>query len=1007
MWVTSARKRTKVTGGGGLVLPDYLEAFEVNAYYYNNNINYGFEMGYTISSAFYQQPDYEAFALRENFFDIALVFQTPAGYPIRKVVSTGRSLQVGHGTQPLGVVDNNNAFQGMGTVGENTVLPYRIEFIGSETQIVFSRTANEGEYSHTLTLPAYYPPDITAALPTPQYLYGTSPVDVGIHDKKTTVTVTSLDFPAPDYLGGGHVYNVYLDLETHNGLTWGGATAATIQSVVADTNLNTLAGTFSDLFPLDVTLYTPRRLRYRVVSGAYTKTGPWSATFCYPPKLLPDTSAETGLAFGFDYDTLQFTAHKLRMTSFKLDGTDSTVTNTVRLKVRYYSTTQVNPTQTVYFYSGTQNNYHIAPGDTPSSIYTPATTSTTGPDQLAPGDVIANPGSSTLFSIIPSLWSSLLGGDDFIGLTTTYTTADARARIGFRNEWLDFTSAKQTPLALPSVTSFDMSMALVPESKHWWQLSVNTFANNNWPVGNYTDYRAVVQPRRHQTNDGDSLNIILYDRTETTGVKARIGGGPSNIDFAADPEITPPRNYLWSSQWVQMNGDTYAGQNFTPTNRIIYTAPLVNSVTFDTVALVDTGAGYTVRATAFTGFNMGFVGGEKNTYDVDIYISVNGSATTPAECEVGPISVSLSTASFPVTLHTFDRTATTPYKWGSSYVTNGDAQTHKLFAVVGYTPNPANGETVESMSQIGPLHTAIVSGVNVPQIPQVPVPVSHWTFDGDLQNVMSPGDGATVTVHIDATYAEVTPTPTGDTWFGTAATKRRIKLPGDGPTAPEIQTPYLQFSYPDDSSGSDSLATRQSIFWSRFTDTTYSADPVTHAFSVAVTFRTKATSAFVFNAWQPSDVLGANTTRTGGYLYIYDNGLYAMMYKGLGTQLINGYASLTNASYNMIDTTNTHHIVMTFKRHFYSIGAPDMANDYTLKAYFDGQLRVDQTLNNSSEVVDTTKNTSGYYYCNRMGGAGNVTASGGCEVYDYQMFDYELSDTDVNALYGLIDTAHD
>lgn len=997
-WVTDARKRTK-RAGGGLVLPDYFESLTLTPIHVQNGTDYGLDVSFQLSDAMYERPDYTAWkTFEEERIAIEVVYERPDLYVARFTVHDEYPSLVGYASGNIPYAGSFDHFVGVGTLGQDTEIRCRVELVGYVSRVVFARTANEGEFSHAITLPAFYLPDISDPLPVPQYLYGTSPVDVGIHDKQTTVTVTTGDFPPPDAPSDWHAYNVSLEMETYVGAAWGGSVSSNVQLGVLGTALSTVNGTFPNLFPGDVAPYTPRRVRYKVVSGTYIKTGPWSDTFCYPPKFFPDTTAGNGITVGFDYETLQFTSHKLRVTAFTATGADSTAS--MRLRTRHRSAVGSQWTTLEY----------TSPMSTSAYDYvTSSAASTTGTYQLGPGDEIAKSGASVdvTFSVAPASWDSTLGGpfSSAAQWTALYLlSADARARMGFRNEWLDFTSAKQTTLIMPAAGAFDMSMTLVPSTLHWWQLSVDTFDKTNWPVGSHTDYRILFVPRRHQTNDPGLWDYTLYDRSETTGVKARIGGDPPNIPFAKDPEISPPRNYLWQSQWIRLNGDTYASEIFSP-NRIIYTPPEVNSITIDTVAAGDIGAGYSVRVTAFDGFTGTFNAGEKATYDIAIYVSTDNTATDYTQCDVGPVDVSFDPSvslATPHVLHTFDRTSTNPHSW-EGVTTNDSAQTHKVFVVVGYTPNPANGEG--SVPKIEGLHTTSVSGVNVPQIPQVPVPVSHWKFDGDLQNVLYPGDGATATV-LDDAYTEVTPTPTGDTWFGTAATKRRIKLPGNAPTAPEIQTPYLRFSYPDDSFGADSLSIRQDIFWDRFTDTTYSENAVAHAFSVAVTFKTAASSGFVFNAWQPSDVLGGNTTRTGGYLYIYDNGLNAMMYKGLGVVLINGYASLTNASYNQIDTTNTHQVVMTFKRHFYSIGAPNMASDYTLKAYFDGQLRVDQTLNNSSEVVDTTYNTSGYYYCNRMGSAGNVTTAGGCEVYDYQMFNYELSDADASTLYSLIDTAH-
>ena len=727
-WVSSARKKIRQTSGvcGGLVLPDYLEAFEVDAYHVSGGTDYGFDMGYTISSTFYERDDYAAFAARENFFSVVLVYQTPDGYPMRKVVSSNRSLQVGHGTQPLGVVSAPTAFSGMGVMGQEVVLPYRIELVGLETQMAFSRTANEGEYSHTITLSSFMPPTITATLPAPQYLYGTSP-DVGIHDKKTTVTIAAGDLPAPDYPSDVHTYDVYVELQNYVGGFFYGGPTATIQLGVAGTILGTtFAGTFPDLFPADVDVYKPRRLRYKVKSGAYEKVGEWSALYCYPPKLIPDKSLATGIAVGFDYDTLRFTKHRLRVESYEATGTDRL--HGVNMGVQYNKKAGIGYSPATLHFTDAIN-----PGD--FNYVTSAETLTNGTDVLGEGSIIARTSGSVdmTFSIAPTGWSTMLAGpfNQATAWTALYAMSpDNRARMGWRNEWLNFQSAKQTYLTMPSCTAFNIDWELWQKATGNWEIYVESFTVSNWPAGNHSDFRVGIQPYRHSSADGTLIDFYIVDQELSVRIFAN-----KDIVWVYDTRIellaAPPRNYHMQYLGLNINTDTYhfewvgyTGGSVINPDRVLYTAPQVNSITVDTVPLAtNPSSGYQVRLTAFDGFTGSFTAGEKATYDIDIYVSVYGSATTPAECEVGPVSGSFDPSdslSTPLVLYTFDRTATTPYKWGSSYVTNGEAQTHKVFVVVGYTPNPAHGEPIESMSKIDGLHTASVSDVAVEAVPPVP-----------------------------------------------------------------------------------------------------------------------------------------------------------------------------------------------------------------------------------------------------------------------------------------------
>lgn len=1288
-WVSSARKKIRQTNGvcGGLVLPDYLEAFEVDAYHVSGGTDYGFDMGYTISSTFYERDDYAAFAARENFFSVVLVYQTPDGYPMRKVVSSNRSLQAGHGNQPLGVVSASTAFSGMGVMGQEVVLPYRIELVGLETQMAFSRTANEGAYSHTVTLSAYFPPTISAALPVPNYAYGTSPVDKGIHDKKIDITITAGDFPAPDNNVASHTYNIILEIQLESlGYFYTQSDKERLLGTgIPGTSLSTFSGTFLNLYPEYATqTYRPIRLRYKVVSGAYSKQSTETVPFCFPPKLIPDKSLASGIAVGFDYDTLKFTSHKLRVSSYDADGDDRL--HTVKMEVRYNKKTGsgLNPA-TLEF------NGDISPTD--FDYVTSTATSTTGIDALTEGSTIAQTSGQVdmLFSIVPTAWHAFCGGTNLDTLKAT--PAGELSKKGFRIDWLDFASSKQTVLTMPSCTAFNTDWELWQKATGNWEIYVESFTVSNWPAGNHSDFRVGIQPYRHSSADGTLIDFYIVDQELNLRIFAN-----KDIVWLYDTRIellaAPPRNYHMQYLGLNINTDTYhfewvgyTGGSVINPDRVLYTAPQVNSITVDTVPLAtNPSSGYQVRLTAFDGFTGSFTAGEKATYDIDIYVSVYGSATTPAECEVGPVSGSFDPSdslSTPLVLYTFDRTATTPYKWGSSYVTNGEAQTHKVFVVVGYTPNPAHGEPIESMSKIDGLHTASVSGVAVPAIPipsvldsyagtvlpslngaysprrlfsaytgptmkirrdtdnregevsvdgsgnisavydlttttyspfatwtagatyiepvtvydqsgngnhatlasgtprsatnfmrfdptamtltagdatgagthyydlpedTVPIgdvsytllahhgdlyhpysqfvsggqtnlrmwnglsrgsptqyvnnwwsddvgggtvvttgavvaavydhvnsqrkiwtpangngtwvaaandrvtgsrvsylgrqgtqfmrcqlktvliantvlsdadvagirvaleaydpltPSSHFAFEGDLANT---GANSEATVFVYDDNNDMVLSVTGDVWFGTAATKKRIKLPGNTTTVTgEIATPYLGISYPGTGSGS-SARLRELRFWERFNSTPYSATPVENAFSIVVTFKTSASSGVGFTAWQPSKIADGNTLRTGGYFYIYNNRLNALMYRGIDTILLGGNALLTDPSYNTIDTTNTHQIAMTFRKiSRVSPSPPDMVRDYYLKAYFDGQLRIDSVLTGSIYDVNSDNNDSNRYYCNRMGSAGKVTSTGGCEVYDYRFYERALSDAEVATLYAGIDAPH-
>jgi len=720
-WVTSARKRTKVTGGGGLVLPDYFVSHETDATT-SNGVGYDIGFGWVLDAAAIQaRSDYASLLLgvEAGKYLVHFVYVHPVDGFVRRY-SMGNFGVDSNTTVPLGTPSASAYLPDVGVVGQDTVIQYRLELVGFETEMAFARTANEGEYSHTLTLPAYNPPDITtAALPVPQYLYGSSPSDVGIHDKKITVTIVSGDFPAPDYPSSANIYHIYIEMETYTQSAWGNNVSATIKLFISGLNLQTTSAVKANLFPLDLTPYTPRRLRYKVTSGSYTKTGGWSQSFCYPPKFFPDTSAGTGITVGFDYATLKFTSHKLRVTNFTATGADSTAS--MQLRTRHQSPA-VNYAELLYSGAVSTASYDYA---STTAVSTP------NPYALSEGQQIATTGGQVdvMFSVAPDSWHPLVGGPISPGaywteqewLTIRGMTADARARLGFRNEWLDFTSDAQTVLTVPSVTAFNMDWQLNGTDKSVWDMSVESFTASGWPAGNFADFRFGVTPYRHTTIDGGIIDYTSFDKP------LQLGKFTDKTQVYADKSITeplgvPPRNYRWSYQYLRMNNDNY--HYLGNLNRIIYTAPKVYGLNIATVPAGTTGAGYSVQVTAFDGtYTAGFVAGDKATYDLDIYVSVTGAATTPDECEVGPISASLSPTTvgiFPVTIYTFDRTATTPYKWGDSYVTDDSAQTHKVFVVVGYTPNPANGEPTESMSKIGPLATASVSGVAVAAIPPPP-----------------------------------------------------------------------------------------------------------------------------------------------------------------------------------------------------------------------------------------------------------------------------------------------
>lgn len=447
-WVTPSRKRTKKTGGGP-VLPNYFVSHETRATT-TDGVSFNVEFGWVLDAAAIQErSDYASrlLGVEAGSYVVHLVYLHPVDGFARRHEFDSFDI-VSETTVPLETSAADVYLLNVGSMGLETVVQYRLELVGFETEIAFARTANEGEYSHTITLPKLTDYRLSGSVPVPVWEHNTSPfqipANVGIHAKRTNVSLTAGSIPSPIYVANTVVANAnyYISLEMEIWSTMNNDWVTLTEPVGTFTGsaLSTTSFTKTDLFAGYTTVCVARRMRYKIESGydgvsayAFTATGSWSTYFAYPPDIVIDAdSVVLGLVPESD-GTYNNSIHALRsVRGPSLTGSDASIVP-VNYVIEYmYQPSGTLATQTILD-ARPEENY---------TIRRAAQNGVTTINSFADGDLMIT---YLIITLVPEGWDQT-----YLPLQGAGVDAAGRFKMGFRSEWYKFSSINQPPLYQPT-----------------------------------------------------------------------------------------------------------------------------------------------------------------------------------------------------------------------------------------------------------------------------------------------------------------------------------------------------------------------------------------------------------------------------------------------------------------------------------------------------------------------------------------------------------------------------
>lgn len=449
-WVSSVRKRTKQTGGG-LVLPDYFVSHETRATT-ADGVSYTVEFGWVLDTAAIQaRSDYASLLLgvESGSYVIHLVYLHPGDGFARRHEFDGFDIE-SETTVALG--GQNVYLLQVGTQGLETVVQYRLELVGFETGIAFARTANEGEYSHTVTLPKLTDYRLSGSVPAPEWEHNTSPLqipaNVGIHAKRTNVKFTVGSIPSPTHVTDQVVananYDITLEMEIWDPSINDWVFLTDSVGTYKGSELSTLNFTKYDLFPGYTTVCVARRMRYKIEAGydgvsayAFTATGAWSTYFAFPPYIGIDKNSVVLRLLPESDGTYNNHVHALRsVRGPSLTGSDASIVPVNYVIEYFYQPSGTLATQTILD-ARPEENY---------TIRRAAQNGVTTINSFADDDLIVLYFQITL---VPNGWDQT-----YLPLQGVGVDAARRFKMGFRPEWYNFVSTSQPPLYQP--TKYDL-----------------------------------------------------------------------------------------------------------------------------------------------------------------------------------------------------------------------------------------------------------------------------------------------------------------------------------------------------------------------------------------------------------------------------------------------------------------------------------------------------------------------------------------------------------------------